>query len=193
MLPSYISISVHSPVDLRITDSSGAMVYVGKDNQEVGFEAYVAVIEEEKLCVVPNPGQLVFKIEVIGTGDGNYALEISDEQGNQRTETGSIRTGENQQYTAARSQDGLLIQRASDFIAYQTALILMTLVLGLAAGVVFIYAKRIAPTRRKRWGSCAACGTPLRKDSRFCLKCGRQVGKDKGGPEHSLGVTNHGN
>ncbi|MFH1745101.1 MAG: Ig-like domain-containing protein [bacterium] len=95
-------ISIHSPADFVITSPSGQKL--GKDFtnnvniNEIEHSFYTGFINEPEFAVIINPEQGEYKIELQGTDNGEYAVEvdyISEEKEITKDFTGNINLNEN--------------------------------------------------------------------------------------------------
>jgi len=82
-------VSVHSPVDLHIYDSSGN--HVGKgENGDIEYEISGVAYEEigeNKFVFLPTSGGQTYQVELDGTGSGTFSLRVSKVENNEITET----------------------------------------------------------------------------------------------------------
>ncbi len=82
-------VSVHSPVNLHIYDSSGNHVGRG-ENGEIDYNITGVAYEEigeNKFVFLPTSGGQTYQIELDGTGSGTFSLRVSKIEDSQVTET----------------------------------------------------------------------------------------------------------
>jgi len=82
-------VSVHSPVNLHIYDSSGNHVGRG-ENGDIDYNITGVAYEEigeNKFVFLPTSGGQTYQIELDGTGVGTYSLRVSKIEGNEVVET----------------------------------------------------------------------------------------------------------
>ncbi len=82
-------VSVHSPVNLHIYDSSGNHVGRG-ENGDIEYEISGVAYEEigeNKFVFLPTSGGQTYQIELDGTGSGTFSLRVSKIEDSQVTET----------------------------------------------------------------------------------------------------------
>lgn len=83
----WMFLEVFSPVDILLVSPSGRRIgFLGGEelNEVGGFYS-----REDEFLVIPNPDSGIYRLEVAGTGEGNYGIALSfvDEESNQVHET----------------------------------------------------------------------------------------------------------
>ncbi len=76
-MDDFLFISIHSPVDVLITDSNGSQAGAGGDPDNQIQGAFYSGEDDPEFITIPNPVSGDYTIKVIGTGAGEYEIEIT--------------------------------------------------------------------------------------------------------------------
>jgi len=106
---------IHSPVNIHVYDPEGAHVgLTSTGDLDLGFDALYLLSDESQYCAIPNPEAGNYIIELVGTGQGSYSLDIALTLGgmtiNEQTLSGNIVEGAVYVYTVNIAEEVMTLK-----------------------------------------------------------------------------------
>jgi len=149
-----VQLMLSCPADLHIYDTSGNHVGLTPNGSvEIGFPALFFVVGDTQQAVLVNPEAGDYRVEVVGTGKGDFTLRLSSivdgTTMSEKTISGETNEGETKTYQISCNPTSGELTIKEAFPLWIVGLVFAVVGLGVAV-TLFLWRKRVAKADKQR-------------------------------------------